>query len=149
MKPPVDITALMEEWVKDSPVNETEPSKELIKVPQLHSKYLRILTHHNLIVKKLAGDYARLKKIKLEYYSGDLNNEEDLARYKLEPLHKKILRPDIPTYIDSDPDLNNILLKKSIHEEVVSFCQSVLKEINNRSWQLRSYIDWEKFIGGQ
>lgn len=148
MKPPVNIDDLMEEWSKDSKIDETEPGRELIKTSTLHSKYLRIMTHHNLICKKLMGDYNKLKKIKWEYYSGDLNNPEDLEKYNLEPMMKKVLRQDIPTYIDSDTDLNNILLKKMLHQEVVDFCGSVLKELNNRTWQLRSFIEWEKFTSG-
>lgn len=148
MKPPVNIDDLMEEWSKDSKIDETEPGRELIKTSTLHSKYLRIMTHHNLICKKLMGDYNKLKKIKWEYYSGDLNNPEDLEKYNLEPMMKKVLRQDISTYIDSDTDLNNILLKKMLHQEVVDFCGSVLKELNNRTWQLRSFIEWEKFTSG-
>jgi hypothetical protein len=148
MKPPVNIDALMEEWSKDAVINETEPGRELIKTPTLHSKYLRILTHHNLICKKLTGDYNKLKKLKWEYYSGDLNNPEDLAEYGFAPMTKKVIRQDIPTYIDSDTDLNNILLKRVVHQEIVDFCTSVLKELNSRTWQLKSFIDYERFISG-
>lgn len=148
MKPPVNIDALMEEWSKDAPIDETEPSRELAKVPNLHSKYLRIMTHHNLVVKKLMYEYHKMRKIKWEYYNGDLNNPEDLEHYGLDPNPKKILRADIPTYLDSDKELNDILLKKVIHEEIVEFCKTVLKEINNRTWQLRTIADWERFVGG-
>lgn len=148
MKPPVNIDDLMEEWSKDSKIDETEPGRELIKTSSLHSKYLRILTHHNLICKKLMSDYQKLKKLKWEYYSGDLNNPEDLEQYNFEPMVKKVLRQDIPMYIDSDNDLNNILLKKTAHQEIVDFCGSVLKELNNRTWQLKSFIDWERFTSG-
>ena len=148
MKPPVNIDTLMEEWSKDAPIDETEPGRELAKISTLHSKYLRILTHHNLIVKKLQGDYNKLKRIKIEYYAGDLNNPEDLEHYGFEPWVKKLLKQDIPSYIDSDTDLNNILLKKVVHEEIVNFCSSVLKEVGNRTWQLKSLIDWEKFTSG-
>lgn len=148
MKPPVNIDELMEEWSKDSQIDQTEPGRELIKTSSLHSKYLRILTHHNLVCKKLMGDYQKLKKLKWEYYSGDLNNPEDLEQYKFPPMVKKVLRQDIPMYIDSDTELNNILLKKTVHEEIVNFCGSVLKELNNRTWQLKSFIDWERFTSG-
>lgn len=148
MKPPVNIDALMEEWSKDSAIDETEPGRELLKVPTLHSKYLRIMTHHNLMVKKIMGEYHRLRKIKFEWYSGDLNNPEDLAHYKFEPIMKKILRADIPMHLDADKDLNDLLMKKILHEEIVNFCGSVLKEINSRTWQLRTYIEWERFTSG-
>lgn len=148
MKPPVDVETLMAMWSEDAPIDETEPSKELAKIPKLHSKYLAIMMHHSLIVKKLSSDYNIRKRIKWEYYSGDLNNPEDLAKYKLEPNLKKILRADIGMYLESDSELNNILLKKVMNEEIVDFCKNVLKELNNRTWQLKEYIGWEKFTHG-
>lgn len=149
MKPPVNIDDLMDMWTKDSPVDITEPSRELERIPSLHSKYLKIMTHHNLVVKKLMSEYQTRKKIKWEYYNGDLNNPEDLATYNLEPMRKKVLRADISIYLDSDKELNAILLKKVLNEEIVEFCKAVLKELNNRTFQVRSIIDWEKFVGGQ
>lgn len=149
MQPPVSIDNLMDEWSKDAIINELEPSREMLNIPKLHAKYLRILTHHRLVVKKLMGDYQKLKKLKWEYFSGDLNNPEDLEKYGLEPVLKKILRQDIPTYLDSDTDLNSILLKKVLHEEIVDACLAILKELNSRTWQIKSFIDYEKFIDGQ
>ena len=149
MKPPVNIDALMEEWSKDAGYDETEPQRAMANIPKLHAKYLRIMTHHNLVVKKIQSDYNTRRKIKYDYFSGDLNNPEDLATYNLEPMTKKVLRADLPMWLDSDTELNNILLKKVVHEEIVDFCKSVLKELNNRTFQLKSYMDWERFIGGK
>jgi len=148
MKLPVNIDDLMEEWIKDSKIDETEPQRELAKISSIHSKYLRVMSHHNLICKKLMNDYTKLKKVKWEYYSGDLNNPEDLEHYGFEPMIKKLLRQDIPMYIDADDDLNKILMKKVIHQEIVDFCNSVIKELNNRTYQLNGFIKWEMFAQG-
>lgn len=149
MKPPVTIDTLMEEWVNDASYDETEPQKAMANIPKLHAKYLRIMTHHNLLVKKFVFEYNSRRKIKWEYYNGDLNNPEDLEKYGLEPMMKKVLRADLQHYLDSDTELNSILLKKVMHEEIVEFCKQVLKELNNRTWQLKEYMSWERFIGGQ
>jgi hypothetical protein len=148
MKPPVNIDDLMEEWSTDSKVDETEPSRELSKISSLHAKYLRIMTHHNIVCKKLTYDYNKLKNVKWQYFNGDLNNPEDLATYGFEPWVKKTLRQDIPILIDGDTDLNNILIKKTIHQEIVDFCSSVLKELNNRTYQMNGIIKWETFTSG-
>lgn len=142
------IDDLMDMWSNDSVIDETEPARALVKTPTLHSKYLRIMSHHNLIVKKLMSDYNELRRMKWEYYTGDLNNPEDLEKYNLEPMTKKVLRADIPFYIESDRELNAILLKKVMHEEIVEFCKAILKELNNRTWQIKSFIDWEKYTNG-
>jgi hypothetical protein len=149
MKPPVSIDDIMEEWSKDAAIDETEPGRETAKIPSLHAKYLRVLTHHNLICKKLTADYNKLRRIKFEYYSGDLNNPEDLEEYGFEPMNKKLLKQEIPAYLDSDNDLNNILIKKLVHQEIVDFCSSVMKELNNRTFQLGNIIKWEQFTGGK
>lgn len=149
MKPPVDITALMEEWNNDCIIDRTEPSKELSKIPQLHAKYLRILTHHNLVVKNITKKYEELKSVKLKYYNCDLNNEEDLKKYNLEPNPKKVYKFDMATYMGGDSDLNNIKLKIDLHQEIVNFCSSVLKEISNRTYQLNNIVKWEIFIDGK
>lgn len=149
MKPVIkDIEDLVKMWAEDSKMDETEPGRELLKIPNLHAKYLRILTAHNLHLKVLVSQYNQKKKLKWEYYSGDLNNLEDLEKHNLEPMTKKILRTDIPMYIDADEDLNNILLKRVYHQEIVDFCERVLKELHSRTFQLKTFVEWERFTSG-
>jgi hypothetical protein len=84
-----------------------------------------------------------------QYYSGDLNDPEELEKYGFtEPMRKKILRQDIPIYLDGDEQLINILLKKSLHQEIVDYCSSIIKEINNKTFQLNNIIKWEIFTSG-
>ena len=148
LKAPVNIETVMEEWRIDSRIDSTEPAKELLKIPSLHSKYLDVYTHHNLLAKKAIINYNKAKLTKTQWLHGDLNNKEDLEFHKLEPNPKKIMRSDIPLHTDADDDLNNLLLKKIIHEEICNYCQSVLKELHSRTFQLRSYIDYIKFTNG-
>jgi hypothetical protein len=35
-----------------------------------------------------------------------------------------------------------------LHEEIVYVCQSILNELHSTTSQLKSFIDWEKFIQG-
>jgi hypothetical protein len=148
LKPPTNIQALMIEWSEDSRVDSTEPGLELLKIPTLHSKYLNILTHHNLLSKKASVAYNKAKLLKSQYYHGDLNNKEDLEKHNLEPNPKKIMRTDIGMYIDADDDMNTLLLKKAANQEIVDYCTSVLKELHSRTFQIRSYIDYVKFTNG-
>lgn len=148
MKPPVTLDQLIDAWRIDSQIDDTEPGKELLKISSLQSKYLTVLSHHKMLVNRCNDSYAKMKRLKWEYYMGDLNNADDLEKHNLKPLYRKILRADIPTYLDSDTDLTNILIKKMVNQEIVDFCTAVLKEIHSRTFQLRSYIDWQKFIGG-
>jgi Recombination, repair and ssDNA binding protein UvsY len=148
MKPPVKITDLMDEWTKDGEIDKSEPGEALIQIPILHGKYLNIMTHHQLLAKKLMFEYNEQKMVKIEYYSGNLNNPEDLEKYGLEPFQHRLTKQKIQDYIDTDKQLIGILMKKIVHEEIASYCLAVLKELNNRSYQLRTYIEYLRYTSG-
>jgi hypothetical protein len=134
-------------WDTDSVIDQTEPSKELIRIPVLHAKYVKILTAHKIASKKAHFDYLRMRKVKWEYFTGKLSQEE-LEEYGWEPF-QFTLKSDIATYLEADKDLIKLLEKKVYHEEVVSVVESIMNELKQRTWQLKEYINWEKFIGGQ
>jgi hypothetical protein len=137
---------LLAMWAKDADIDRTEPGKALLDIPKLHSKYLNILSNHRLLIRDAEFKYNRMKKIKWEYYTGKLG-DDDLKKYGWEPF-PFVLKSDITTYLESDDDLNKYLAQRRMYEEIVEVCQSIMKELNNRAWELKSFIDWEKFIQG-
>jgi hypothetical protein len=134
-------------WEKDAEIDQTEPGKELIRIPTLHNKYLSILTKHRIASKKANFDYLRMRKLKWEYYTGK-TSQEQLEEFGWEPF-KFTLKSDVSTYLESDNDLIRLLEKKVYHDECVSVIESIMNELKQRTWQLRDYISWEKFVGGQ
>jgi len=133
-------------WEKDSEIDQTEPSREIIRIPILHSKYLNILTKHRIASKKAAFDLARTKRTKYEYYSGKMSKEE-LDALGWEPF-RFTLKSDITTYLESDADIIKLLEKKAYHDEVIEVCMSIMKELGNRTFQLREHMTMERFISG-
>lgn len=140
------IDELLEMWRQDADIDRTEPGKALLDIPKLHSKYLNILSRHRLLVKEAEFKYNKMKKVKWEYYTGKMDNDT-LKHYGWEPF-PFILKSDITTYLDSDEDLNKFLANKAMHEEIVDVCNAILKELNSRTFQLRDFIAWERFIQG-
>jgi hypothetical protein len=134
-------------WKSDVEIDQTEPGKELLNIPKLHNKYLTILTKHKIASKKAHFDYLRMRKIKVDYFSGRLSQDE-LEEHGWEPF-PFVLKSDMSTYLEADNDLIKLLEKKVYHEEVVSVIESIMNELKQRTWQLRDFISWEKFIGGQ
>lgn len=137
---------LLEMWKKDAEIDRTEPGKALLDIPKLHSKYLNILTRHKLLQKESEFKYSRMKKIKWEYYTGKMD-QDDLAKYGWDPF-PYTLKSDLNIYFESDEDLNKLEAQKILHEQIVEACQSILKELNSRTFQLRDFIAWERFIQG-
>ena len=142
-----NLEQILKYWETDSIMDQTEPSKELLRIPLLHSKYLNILTKHKIASKKANFDYLRMRKVKWEYYTGKMSQEE-LKEYGWEPF-QFVLKSDMSTYMEADKDLIKLLEKKVYHDECVSVIESIMSELKQRTWQLRDFISWEKFVNGQ
>jgi hypothetical protein len=142
-----NLEQILKLWESDADIDQTEPGKELLKIPKLHNKYLSILTKHKIASKKAHFDYLRMRKVKINYYSGRMDSEE-LEEHGWEPF-SFVLKSDINAYLEGDGDLIKMLEKKVYHEECVSVVESIMNELKQRTWQLRDFIGWEKFIGGQ
>jgi hypothetical protein len=65
-----------------------------------------------------------------------------------EPFALKLLKQDLPIYLDADRDLININLQIGMQEEKVEVLDSILKTIANRGYAIKNYIDWKKFENG-
>ncbi len=137
---------LLEMWRKDSEIDRTEPGKALLDIPKLHSKYLNILSKHRLLAKEAEFKLYKMKVLKWEYYTGKLD-EDQLKQYGWEPF-PYVLKAEVNNYIEADNDINARLAQKVMHEEIVDVCGSILKELNSRTFQLRDFIAWERFIQG-
>ena len=137
---------LLEMWRQDSIIDRTEPGREIINIPKLHSKYLNILSSHRILARECEFKYNRMKKLKWEYYTGKLDDSQ-LKNYGWEPF-PYVLKSEITTYLESDEDINKHVANKIVHDEIVDICTSIMKELNSRTYQLRSFIDYEKFIQG-
>ena len=90
--------------------------------------------------------FSETKRVKWEYYTGKLTKNQ-LEELGWEPF-QFVLKSDISTYIEGDRDLNRLLAAKAMHEEIVRTCESIMKELHSRTYQLKAFIDYERFIQG-
>jgi len=143
----MNIEEIYEMWANDSEIDQTNISSESANIPKLHNKYFRVYVDEGLRLKKLKADYKKLVKLKGEYYRGELDIEE-LKEYGWEPQPLKILKSDVPSYIEADDDVIKLSLRIGMQEEKVSYLESIIKMINNRGFQLKTIVDWERFRTG-
>lgn len=131
-------------WQQDAKIDDIELDRESLNIPILHSKYLKLLFNQKLKVRALLLKQKELSKLLSEYYRGELNNPEDLKDIKREPWVKTVLKAEISTYVESDPQMIELVTKIAYHEEVVDLLAEIIKTINNRGFQLKNAIDWRK-----
>jgi len=136
-----------EMWSKDCKINGTDLTTESRRIPELHSKYYNLFFKEALKVKKFKADLKELERAKFEYYTGSMDEEELKERgWKPNPL--KILRQDVDKYIQSDREVINLSLKIAYHEERANYLESIVRQISNRNFIIKSMIDWAKFQAG-
>lgn len=148
IKPPVSIESLMKEWSEDTSIDSTSMEKELLKISHLHGKYLNIMSYHRHLVRKMETDYKLLKGLREDYYQGHLTQEELIDR-GWEPMQHVLSNPQIARKLETDPELNKLLLKKIAHEEIVSYCENVIKSLHNRTWDLGNYVKYLQLTSGK
>jgi len=145
---PVSLDALMKEWSSDKEIDPTAMEKETLKVSHLHGKYLNIRTHHNMLLRKMVNDYKVLKGLREDYYQGHLT-KEDLDARGWDPNPHILSNPQIARKLDTDPELNKLLLKRIAHEEIVSYCDMVLRSLSSRTWDLSNFIKYQQLTLGK
>ena len=132
---------------KDMAIDDSQLDIESLKIPQLHNKYLNIFHDERFALKKLEADKRELLRVKWEFYSGKMS-EEDLKRYGWEPFQLKILKQDLDRYLYSDKDVSVLDHKITYQQEKVSYLGSILKSITGRGWEIKNAIEWRKFTSG-
>lgn len=138
------VDEITEMWVQDAKIDDVDLDTESLKIPNLHSKYLKILYQEKLKLKSLLLKKKTMSHVLSEYYRGDLNTAEDLRELQREPWSRTVLKQDIPSYVECDKDMIKLLTKISYQEEVVSLLEDIIKTINNRTFHIRAAIDWRK-----
>jgi hypothetical protein len=143
----MDIETIYNEWAKDGEIDQTNVSRAVTDIPRLHNKYFKIYVDEGLRLKKLKAEYKILWKIKGEYYRGELDIEE-LKQHGWKPQALRILKADVPTYLEADPEVVKKSLLIGLQEEKVSYLESIVKHISNRNFLLKTIVDWERFRTG-
>jgi hypothetical protein len=138
---------LQQEIEKDLAFDETQLDTESLRIPQLHNKYLKHLYSERLVLKKLRNDIGELTRLKHEYYTGRID-ETTLKEKGWEPFQLRVLKNDVPMYLDGDKDILKLRGRIQLQEERVDFIEATVKYISNRGWLIRNAIDWKKFLGG-
>lgn len=132
-------------WEKDSQIDPDNLHLESLKIPNLHSKYYKIYTELNLLVKKAEQDLKELERIRYEYYSG----KADPIVYIEEPFSFKVRDKDsMKRYLESDKKLSNLKLKIEYYNTMIKYCEDIIKTIQNRTFQIKNAIEWQRFVAG-
>lgn len=144
----MNIEQLQEEWDKDCEIDDNYLGENSTATPKLHAKYVKILVQVKLKHTKLQSDYLLLRKNKFRLYRGELSRDE-LAQLGWEQWQGiKPLKNEMDEFLSGDTELVNIKMKIDYLETMVYFLESVLQQIKARDWQIKTAVEWKKFLAG-
>jgi len=141
----IDLESIQKMWDKDSQINMDNLHDESIKVPALHAKYFEIYNTVILLKKKSEQTRKNVRHERYEYFTGKADPEV----YLESPFPKKVRDKDtLQKYLDADDKLSQISLKVEYYDVTLNYLESILKVIQNRTYQIKNAIDFLKFQAG-
>lgn len=138
---------ILEEWRKDAEIDSTELGEESIKIPQLHSKYMKIYFEERRKLKVYEFEIKDISLKKHEYYNGRMSQDE-LDELEWMPFQKRLLKHEIEMYIESDKDIIKHHVKIANQKEKMQLLEEIVKNLNQRNFQIKNAIEWARFTNG-
>ena len=141
----VTLEDLQEMWEKDAKIDRDNLHEESLNVPSLHAKYFELYNTIFLLRKKAEQQRKNIRHERYEYFSGKADPEV----YQKDPFGKKIRDKDTMTkYLDADEKLSNSSLKIDYYDTMLIYLESILKVIQNRTFQIKNAIEFMRFNSG-
>ena len=140
-----DLETIQEMWEKDAKIDRDNLHDESLNIPSLHAKYFQIYNTIFLLRKKAEQQRKNIRHERYEYFSG----KADPDVYIQNPFPKKIRDKDTMTkYLDADEKLSNASLKIEYYDTMLTYLESILKVIQNRTYQIKNAIEFMRFNVG-
>tara|TARA_B100000003_G_C10916698_1_gene365545 strand:- start:794 stop:1222 length:429 start_codon:yes stop_codon:yes gene_type:complete len=141
----MDLDKIQEMWQKDSVIDPDNLHDESLKIPQLHSKYYTVYNTIMLLRERAQESYNRVKLERYNYYTGKATAEV----YAEEPFPYKVREKDaIQRYLDADQKLSAVDMKIKYYNVTLKFLEEIIKNVSNRTFQIKNAIEWQKFQAG-
>ena len=141
----LDLEMIQKMWEQDSNIDLDNLHTESINIPKLHAKYFEIYNNIVLLKKKAEQQRKNIRHERYEYFSG----KADPAIYVDKPFPKKIRDKDtMQKYLDSDESLSSVSLKIDYYDTILNYIESILKVIQNRTYQIKNAVEFMKFQAG-
>lgn len=141
----IDLDTIQKMWETDSKIDIDNLHTESLNIPILHSKYFDLYNTINLLKKKAEQQKKKIRHERYEYFTG----KSDPEVYLENPFPKKIRdKETLQGYLDSDEKLSHVVLKIEYYETMLSYIDSILKMISNRTYQIKNSIDFLRFQSG-
>tara|TARA_B100001057_G_scaffold405463_1_gene418431 strand:+ start:2348 stop:2761 length:414 start_codon:yes stop_codon:yes gene_type:complete len=134
----MNLETLNDMWEKDAPLDDEKLDTDSLSIPKLHAKYLRLYNSFVTLKDQAELDVKRTYRDRWEYYTGKSES----------PFPIKLIKTDVPIYLEADQLYQKSLLKVKYYHQMVEALKTILSAINNRSFHIKNAVEFAKFLKG-
>jgi hypothetical protein len=136
-------------WAEDAKIDQTNLGRAAARVPELHAKYINLLSNYRLQFRKAETELLQFRQLKTRYFQGELSKEELQAHGWTPYLFRRPLKNELEDLLNGSEDVVERADRVEYLRTIMMFLESVLKSINSRTWDIKSAIEWVKFTNGE
>tara|TARA_Y100000361_G_C11106964_1_gene315371 strand:+ start:43 stop:477 length:435 start_codon:yes stop_codon:yes gene_type:complete len=141
----IDLPTIQKMWEKDSQIDPDNLHTESLNIPVLHAKYYDLYNNLVLLRKKADQQRKNVRHERYEYFAG----KADPDVYVQNPFPKKIRdKETMQKYLDADEKLSGVSLKIEYYDTMLNYIEEILKQISNRTYQIKNAIEFMRFSSG-
>ena len=140
----MNLDTIQSMWEKDSQIDIIKIHEEAAKIPSLHAKYWDVYNSLKLLKEKAQIQESKVRLDRHNYYTGKASAEV----YAEEPFPYKVREKDaVKRYLDADDRMQKIVATIKYYDVMLTYLEDIVRQINNRSYQLKNIIDWQQLSG--
>jgi len=140
-----DLDTIQKMWEEDCKIDADNLHTESLNIASLHAKYFDMYNNIILLKKKAEQQRKNIRHDRYEYYTG----KADPDVYIENPFPKKIRdKETLQKYLDADEKLSQVCLKIDYYDTMLNYIESILKMIQNRTFQIKNAIEFVRFTAG-
>ena len=141
----MNLETIQSMWSKDAQIDQDNLHDEAAKIPSLHAKNFDLYNNIKLLRERSITVDNKIRLERWNYYSG----KSDPEVYQAEPFPYKVREKDaLKRYMDADEKVQQSTLKIKYYDVMLTYLEDIIKQVGNRSYQLKNIIDWHNFRSG-
>lgn len=146
----MNLDQILAEWETDSRIDPLSLDEASRVTPELHSKYLALLTRTKLKLKQKQFEQKSLMKDKWLWYNGKLSHEDIVALgWNPDPFDGlKIMKGDMEHYVEADPELQESEARIEYLKSMIDTLKEIVENIKWRHQTIGNIIRWKQFEAG-
>ena len=146
----MNLEEILGQWSIECVIDKVSLDETSRQTPVLHAKYLQLLTHAKLMLKRAEASQKVLLKNKWLYYNGKLD-QAAIENFGWDPDPfdgLKVLKGEMDYYYDSDPDIQKSEEKIQYYKTIIETLTEIVTSLYWRHQTIGNIIRWKQFEAG-